>query len=355
MIRVVAIAAAAVAACSAPALQRDLARAEEHEKAGRYQLALASYQTAQQSCKKIRKPYLRRRTCAQAHTHRAELLEDLDRLEEAARAYEAVPAAVEGDPVPSAKSLYRAGRLRLELGQDERAYRLLWKAVTDFPDVAFSVDALRLVFNDGRRRNPAQLYRVLSGLIEPLAGNDVSDNILYDMATLAEQEMKQPALARSHLDAIIERYPDGGLFDEACWHAARLSRELGDPKGAVRRLKTLLATREVALGAGSYFSIWLDNAQLELGIVLRDGLSEPRAAVRAFRQLPRDYPDSILRDDALFESAVALRQAGERDQACRALAELARTWPDSKYELERAPALRRELACAGPDRAAETP
>jgi hypothetical protein len=29
-----------------------------------------------------------------------------------------------------------------------------------------------------------------------------------------------------------------------------------------------LATREVAFGAGSYFSIWLDDAQLELGKIL---------------------------------------------------------------------------------------
>lgn len=345
----------AAAGCSAPALQADLAAAEAHEKAGETELALARYVRAQTTCKQIRTDHLRLATCAQAHIHRAELLEDRRRLREAAEAYEATPAALDDDPVPSAKALYRAGRLRLELGEDAAGYELLWRAVTNYPDVAYAVDALRLVVTDGRRRNPAQLYDVLHGLIEPLAGNDVSDNILYYLATLAEEEFSRPGVARGHLDTIIASYREGGMFDEACWHAARLSRGLGDGKGAARRLRALLATREVAIGAGSYFSVWLDDAQLELGIVLRDDLGDNRAAVAAFRQLPEDYPASVLHDDASFEIAVTLARAGNRTGACRELARLARTWPDSKYQLERAPTLGRELACAPSGRAAESP
>lgn len=354
--RLAATCAALVAtACSAPALQKDLAVAEDHERAGEIEPALASYILAQDSCKRIRRPHLRRSACAQAHVHRAELLEDQRRLAEAAAAYEATPAALPDDPVTSAKALYRAGRLRLALGDDERGYRLLWRAVTDYPDIAFAVDALRVVFNDGRKRNPRQLYQVLGELVEPLAGNDVSDNILYDMATLAEEDFAQPAVARAHLDVIIADYRDGGLFDEACWHAARLSRVLGDGAGAARRLRTLLATREVAVGAGSYFSVWLDNAQLELGIVLRDDLGDNRGAVAALRLVAEHYPASVLHDDASFEVAVALGRAGDRAGACRELEALARAWPESKYQLERAPALGRELGCAGAERAAESP
>jgi hypothetical protein len=124
-----------------------------------------------------------------------------------------------------------------------------------------------------------------------------------------------------------------------------LSRALGDPRGAVVRLQKLLATREVALGPGSYFSVWLDDAQLELGKVLRDGVRDYPAAVRAFQTVPEHYPASILRDDALWELAVTWHAARDRARACATLAALQRDWPDSRYELEQAPALRRELAC----------
>ncbi len=333
------------AACSAPPLPADLAAAQRLERQGKVEAALAEYARAQQTCKTIRIDHVRRQTCAQAHTGYAELLEDQNRRAEAADAYEAMPAVLNHDPVPSAKALYRAGRLRLALGQDKRAYTLLWKAVTEYPDVAYAVNALRELFNDGRRRNPGELYQVLSGLVDPLAGNDVSDNILFDMAVIAEKDFGDLPRAREHLDTIIADYRDGGMFDNACWQAARISRALGDGKGAVARLRTLLATREVAVGAGSYFSVLLDDSQLELGRVLRDDLHEYKKAAAAFRRLPKDYPASLLRDDALFEEAVTWGQAGDGERACRVLAALHGDWPDSKYELEKAPALRSKLSC----------
>src|SRR5204863_776132 len=119
--------------------------------------------------------------------------------------------------------------------------------------------------------------------------------------------------------------------DDARWHAARISRQLHDPEGAVTRLRALLATREVAFGTGSYFSIWLDDAQLELGKILRDDLHDLPAAAAAFRQLPADYPASILKDDALYELAVTLAKSGDRPAACRALAQLAKQAPESQY------------------------
>jgi tetratricopeptide (TPR) repeat protein len=336
---------AAVTACSAPALLNDLGEAERLEKAGEHDKALAAYETAQTSCKKLRNKRVRRDTCAQAHIGHAELLEELDRKREAAAAYEAIPALIDRDPIPAGKATYRAGRLWLELGEEERGYAQLWKAVTDYPDVVYAVDALSRVLHDGRRRNPVQLYQVLGELVEPLAGNEVSDNILLAMAQLAEDEFEDQPRALAHYDQIVADYRDGGLYDEALWHSARLARATGDPRGAVRRLKTLLATREISLGVGSYFSVWLDNAQLELGLVLRDDLDDPLAAVKAFRRLPRDYPASILKDDAAYETAVAWELAGKNDRACKELARLRDKWPDSKYELEKGPALRRKLGC----------
>jgi len=65
--------------------------------------------------------------------------------------------------------------------------------------------------------------------------------------------------------------------------------------------------------------------------VLRDSLHDLAGAAAAFRQLPKDYPASILRDDALFELAVTLGKAGDTAGRCAAQRELVKLEPDSKY------------------------
>ncbi|HEY0989680.1 MAG TPA: tetratricopeptide repeat protein, partial [Kofleriaceae bacterium] len=167
-----------------------------------------------------------------------------------------------------------------------------------------------------------------------------ADNLLWSLADLAEHELDNAPAARAYYDRIPVDTPGSGMRDDARWHGARISRALHDPQGAVTRLRALLATREVALLAGSYFSIWLDDAQLELGKILRDDLHDLPGAVAAFRRLPLDYPASILRDDALYELAVTLERMRDHAAACATLARLATQFADSKYI-----ARGRELGC----------
>jgi len=171
----------------------------------------------------------------------------------------------------------------------------------------------------------------MAKLLTPLAETQVADNLCWSLADLSEHELGNVPAARAYYDRIPVDYPNSGLRDDARWHAARLSRALGDPQGAAIRLRALLATREVAIGAGSYFSIWLDDAQLELGKILRDDLHEPGQAAEAFRRLPKDYPASILKDDALYELAVTQHQMNDRAAACRTVEKLIKDQPDSKY------------------------
>ncbi len=344
-----AIASAAImaSACSAPAQLPDMASAETLERGGEYDRALVAYERAQVSCKTLGKPRRRRAACAGAHTGRAELLERMGRRAEAADAYDAIPGALPDDPITGARGVFNAGRLRLALGQDKAAYTRLWRTVTEYPDEPFAADALKLILADARRRGAAaHLYRSIIALLGPLAGTGVSDNLLFAAASLAEKQFEDTKAALAYYDRLgAAKYRLSGLHDDALWHGARLARARGDARGAVKRLEQLLATREVSFGVGSYFSVWLDNAQLELGRVLRDDLADYKAARAAFERLPRHYPASVLRDDALFELAVTEDRAGQVARACKALAALRRAWPDSKYELERAPGLRRKLHC----------
>lgn len=331
---------AALAACSAPATLSDLTVAERRADAGDVDGAVAAYRAAQTTCHALRPARRAQAACADALLGEAEVLEHAGRTEPAIRTYLAIPARAGNDPTTAATAIYRAGTLRLRDGQITPAWTALWRVVTDYPDEPIAGDALRALISDGRRRDPRALADELGKLLTPLAETQLGDNLLWELADLTEHELANPEAARASYDRIPVDYPASGLRDDARWHAARISRQLVDPRGAVTRLRALLATREVALGAGSYFSIWLDDAQLELGKILRDDLGDLPGAAAAFRRLPKDYPASILRDDALYELAVTLERMHDHAGACAQLTQLARQFPDSKY-LARG----RELGC----------
>lgn len=335
---------AALFACSAPATLPELVQAQKAEDRGDTEGALRAYREAQTGCKKLRPERRARQACSEALLGEAEVLEHAGRKDAAIATYLAIPPRVPEDDMTAATATYRAGGLLLDADKPVEAWTALWKVVTDYPDEPLAGDALDRLVADGRTRDARALADQLSKLLTALAETQVGDNLAWALADLNEHELANPEAARALYDRIPADYPSSGLRDDARWHAARLSRSLGDSQGSVTRLRALLATREVALGPGSYFSIWLDDAQLELGKVLRDDLKDVPGAVEAFGTLPKHYPASILRDDALFELATTLAKAGQAKDACRAIADLRRQSPDSKY-IDGVGALSAELGC----------
>jgi tetratricopeptide (TPR) repeat protein len=320
-----------VAACSAPATLSELKLAERRADAGDTDGALAAYRAAQAKCTRIQPVRRARAACAEALLGEAEVEDHAGRTKAAIDSYLAIPARVRDDAATAAIAVYRAGELQLREHQTTAAWTALWRVITDWPDEATAGDALRTLLADGRGRDARALAEQIAKILTPLAETEVADNLVWSLADLTEHELANPAGARALYDRIPVDYPKSGLRDDARWNAARISRTIGDPQGAVVRLRALLATREVAFGAGSYFSIWLDDAQLELGRVLRDDVHDLPAAEAAFRRLPKDYPASILRDDSSYELAVTLEQAHDHAGACATLAALAKQSPDSKY------------------------
>ncbi|MEJ7602097.1 MAG: tetratricopeptide repeat protein, partial [Kofleriaceae bacterium] len=282
-----------VVACSAPATLSELRLAEARADAGDTDGAVAAYQAAQTTCQALEPPRRAREACADALLGEGEVLERAARTQPALEVYLAIPARVRGDPATAATATYRAGLLLLQRADTAAAWTALWRTVTAWPDEGAAGDALRTLLEQGRRRDPRALAEQLGSLLTSLAATTVADNLVWSLADLTEHELANPAGARALYDRIPTDHPNSGLRDDARWHAARLSRALGDPRGAATRLRALLATREVAFGAGSYFSIWLDDAQLELGKLLRDDLADLPGAAAAFRKLPDHYPASI--------------------------------------------------------------
>lgn len=316
--------------CSAPATLPELVTADHRAEAGDIDGAVSAYRAAQAKCGRLRPVRRATSACSDALLGEGEVLERGNRKNEAIAVYLAVPGKT-ADPVTASTATYRAGELLLEAGKTVDAWTALWKVVTDWPDEPVAADALRSLLDDGRHRDARALADQISKLITPLVETQIADNLVFALADLDEHELANPQAARAFYDRIPADYPKSGLRDDARWKAANLSRELHDPQGAVVRLRALLATREVSFGAGSYFSIWLDDAQLLLGQILRDDLHDLPGAAAAFRKLPKDYPASILRDDALYELAVTLAAAGDHAGACTAMADLKKLEPDSKY------------------------
>src|SRR5207248_4427551 len=125
-----------------------------------------------------------------------------------------------------------------------------------------------------------------------------------------------------------DSYPHSGLRDDGLWRAAELLRGSGDFDGALRRLRRILASRKDALITGSYNYLQLDDAQLLTGRIYLDDLHDPARAAEAFQLLADDYPESVLRDDALYDLARAKREQHDVPAACRALARLIKQFPD---------------------------
>ncbi len=321
------------AACSAPATLNELKTAERLADKGDTDGALAAYHQAQITCHRLTPARRAKATCSDAYLGEAEVLEHAGKTTEAIARYLELPGKLPNDTAAGSIAIYRAGDLQLRAGHIKDAWTNLWRVITEWPDEGSGADAIKLLVADGRDRDARALAGQIATLLTSLAETEIADNLIWALADLYEHELANPSGARAFYDRIPTEYPKSGLRDDARWHAARLSRELADPKGAALRLRALLATREVALGAGSYFSIWLDDAQLELGKVLRDDIDDYPGAAAAFRQLPEHYPASILKDDALYELAVTLDKAGDHDGGCRALVELAKLSPESKYIL----------------------
>src|SRR5262249_16474756 len=157
-----------------------------------------------------------------------------------------------------------------------------WHVVLHAPESSAAEDAVRDVVADARRRDPRETYGVLRDLYLRLAATAVGDNLLWAMARIARDDLHDEIDALAGLDRIVVAHPASPFRDDALFEGAELARRAGDPEGAARRLRALLATRESSWIVGSYNSPHMPAAQLELGRILRDDLHRPADAIAAF-------------------------------------------------------------------------
>lgn len=248
----------------------------------------------------------------------------------ALRAYEAMWATGEKDEY-AARSVYRAGRVLLDhFGDPARAAQVWERLIASRPHRAVAdramFDLLNLRDEAGDPLGAIHLLDRLYGLVHH---TNMADNILYEMARRLRAE-NYPAAAEVAYLRMLERHPDTGLSDDARWHLAELLVERGELERALVQLKLLTEDRDSSWQVGIYESALADDARFWRGILLFQAGDAARAE-REFRRLYRDFPNSILRDDARFNVAVCRAVRGEADAARDACNALARTEPESRW------------------------
>ena len=340
--------ALALAACSGAPLPGDFTAAQAREAARDDEGALALYRTAADHC---RRTVVRRAhdDCALALVREAQTLERLKRFAEAYRVWLEVPQAT-SDGERAARALVRVASIaESELHDDAAADKWAWAVLERFPDRVPADQALLVAVRVGKRKDPAQLIERLRALAPRVEKTDLGDNVLWECAELYRLAGDAPS-AIGLYDRLAGEYPHSGLRDDAWWHAAELLRAGGDSQGAIRRLQRLIDTRKDALITGSYNSVLLDDSVMLMGKIWLDDLHDAKQAENAFHMLAFDFPESILRDDALVELAraqLARHQPPSQDDrhdACASLGRLLTKYPNSNKR-RAATKMREELAC----------
>ncbi|MGZ3442235.1 MAG: tetratricopeptide repeat protein [Polyangia bacterium] len=328
------------AGCSGAPLPADFSRAQSLESTDPDR-ARSLYDALDVRCRSERLPH---DDCALVAVRLAELDESAGRWPDAeARWLRA--AEVTRQPRTAARALQRAADVaHADLRDDGAAATLAWRAVESYPDEIAADDALKLAVRIDEARDWSALSAHLGALYPRVVQFDVGDNVLFERGMLLSRH-DRAAEAIAIFDQLADAYPHSSLRDDGLWRAAELLRTSGDFDGALRRLRRILASRKDAIITGSYNYLQLDDAQLLVGRIYLDDLHDPAHAAEAFELLADDYPESVLRDDALYDLARAKKEQHDLPAACRALARLIKQFPDGN-RVRAARALQQELACA---------
>ncbi|MCD6499923.1 MAG: tetratricopeptide repeat protein [Deltaproteobacteria bacterium] len=316
-------------ACSPHRLPAEFRRGMAAEEHGRLDEALRHYEHVFHSGKRLEDR-------AAAGIRRAGILRRMERFRKAVDAYLAVEAGPGRGTRDGARGMYRAaGILAGPLHQERRAMRVWKNVVARYPDTVSAEDALaRIVaWYRGHDAVPA-LLSYLRATLRRSPDKAVTVHVLWESARIEQKVLHRPARAVRLYEQVYRLRPRGALADDAMIAAARTWRRLQRPDQALVWYKRLLGTKTASWIVGSYHSEWLDDALFELGQTYLDDLGRIGRAKDAFRKLVKDFPDSVLRDDALWWVCLCDLRQGHAAWARKALANLVRRFPESRFRLE---------------------
>lgn len=332
--------AGALAACRAPQLLPALHYAETAARLGMYDEALAEYALAQAQCQKLEPLRARIEACRPAFLGEAYVYVKRGQPEAGEAAFAKLTTLELIGDLGMSEAAFRAGWLAKERQAFATAADFFWYAIRTHPSAPYSGEALRVVVAVTRLTQPRQLIDQLVADQRAAPGSALADDLLWWAGEVARAEGAVDETLQ-YWDALAATYDDSPWKNDAMWFAAKLVADRAERADhaehaashrddLIARLRAIEKTRRVAHLTGSFFTQYLDDAQLRLGVALREASRLPEA-IAALAALPRLYPDSLLRDDALYELAITYAQAARQPEACATMKALAAAFPRSKY------------------------
>jgi len=233
----------------------------------------------------------------------------------------------------AARAAYDLADLELEAGDDEAGFKGLERVLDSYPDSGSAPAALKrcvLWLEDTKGDAAAKAW--LTERISRQQSTALGEHLHYALAKLLVR-MDEPRAALTRYLYVAQRYPypSGALWDDSLFHASQLEEQLGNPQRAVEHLERMLKEREPSSMPGSYERPRYSESQYRIGVLQRDALKQPAAAIRAFRSLRLEFTTSILRDDAAWQEAKLSASQGDQAGACQAMRWLREEIPDSRY------------------------
>ena len=184
---------------------------------------------------------------------------------------------------------------------------------------------------------PSRTARPLRASLDAVAGSPASSsrdsvNVLGTPdktlpLTVPQERTVAPAAAESpaSVPAPVPAAAAPAASDSAALAAqARAARAAGDARRALVLYRTL-AQRGGAAG---------ENAEYEIGKVLRDGLHQPQDAIAAWRSYRALHPRGLLRAEADISIIETLVSIGDKGDALNEALDFVRRFPDSERRVE---------------------
>lgn len=222
----------------------------------------------------------------------------------------------------TARALFESARIRLTLGEVERAVQDLRAVCERFPGQGPASRALRLLA--ARATTPDEtlaLVRSFDAVTEP----DLRDDLrtLEAEALLARGATGDRAAAREALLAIVteRRYPLALRWDDTFMRLADLAEADGDRDAAIAYLEQMIAPHSEGLVPGSYTQPLMPAAAIRIARLHRDAHHDPSITEAAYVRVTTDFADSLFCDDARVERAELWLAAGNVARGCELLRE----------------------------------
>ena len=255
-----------------------------------------------------------------------------ERAGDLARAKAIYGELANGNSDRAPRATFALADLQIRAGDEAGGNAALEAAARKYPTSGVANLALRRYFAALSDQGGDRAVLDYIDRVEPaLDHGDLAEQLLYERGRRLEALGSLTAARDAYL-VVADRfpYPHGAYWDDALFHGADCELRLGRPERAVQLLERMLAAREASHLSGSYERPRFADAAYRVAELYRDQLHDPESARRAFHGVFVGYPNSTLRDDALWQEALLARRVDE-DEACGPLTLLVQQLPDSRY------------------------